>query len=138
MEARNWKAVNRVGAGWEIEADVKIGKDDHGTNIQPIYQVSIEPSLRVNKDGTVTMMVAYEDWRQFPSTNFQEMQADNAHLIEQAPDMLEALKGVAIMLRLWNDNEITNEPWARKVREILDTIEKGGKDANSHGKANPQ
>lgn len=87
-----WTVKDADSAGLEIFAEVNLGKDENGGVLQPIYNVGIRPSLMVDKNGKVTMMIAYESWRQFPSINFQEMQKANANLIAAAPDMYEALK----------------------------------------------
>ena len=88
-----WEIQNIPSHGLEICAKVDIGKEDmSGGVLQPIYAVSLKPSLSVDDNGAVTMMVCYESWRQFPSINFKEMQEDNAHLIAAAPELLEALE----------------------------------------------
>lgn len=88
-----WEVKEIAGAGIEIFAKVDIGKEDmSGGVLQPIYNVSLTPSLHVGRDGIVRAMISYESWRQFPSINFQEMQKANAYLIASAPELLEACK----------------------------------------------
>jgi hypothetical protein len=89
-----WEARDVKGAGWEIYATVNIGKTAGGGVLQPIYHVGIQPMLFVNKDGGVTAKLSYEDWRQFPSVDFEKMQAANAHLIAAAPRLYTALKAL--------------------------------------------
>ena len=87
-----WEARDVVGAGWEIYATVNIGREKGGGVLQPIYQVSCRPMLYVDPDGSVIAKLSFEDWRQFPSVNFQKMQAANANLIASAPRLYNALK----------------------------------------------
>lgn len=87
-----WEAKDIPSAGWQIYAEVDLGKDERRGVIQPIYNVNVKPMLFVNNEGTVTAVIAYEDWRQFPSINFQEMQAANSRLIAAAPRLYNALK----------------------------------------------
>ncbi len=89
-----WEARNVPSAGWEIFAEVNMGKDENGGVLQPIYNVDIKPSLSVGDDGKVYAMIAYESWRQFPSIKFQKMQEANAQLIATAPKLYEALKHI--------------------------------------------
>ena len=93
-----WELRDVVGSGLEIWARVDLGKSRceqtdlaTGPYLQPIYEVSIEPQLRVGKDGTVEAHICYESWRQFPSINFQEMQRANAKLITASPEMADSL-----------------------------------------------
>lgn len=87
-----WEARDVKGAGWEIYATVNIGKAEGGGVLQPIYNVGCRPMLFVNEEGTVTMKISFEDWRQFPSVNFEKMQEANAILIASAPRLYNALK----------------------------------------------
>ena len=75
------------GAGIQIWAEVNIGRDEHGGVLQPIYEIGLRPLLQVGEDGRVHMMLAYESWRQFPSTDFKAMQRANAVLFAAAPEM---------------------------------------------------
>lgn len=86
-----WEAKDIPSHGWEIFAEVNMGKDENGGVVQPIYNVDIKPYIRVGDDGIAYVMIAYESWRQFPSVNFKEMQEANAHLIAASPVMLQAL-----------------------------------------------
>ena len=77
----------------EVFAAVNIGTDEEGGILQPIYDISLHPSLMVGRDdGLVYAMLTYESYRQFPSVDFKEMQRANARLIAAAPDLLEAAK----------------------------------------------
>ena len=90
-----WEAKYIPSSGLKIIAKVDIGKEDMSNGVlQPIYDLSVKPELRVNDNGSVTMELAYESWRQFPSVDFKAMQEANASLIAAAPDMYEALKTV--------------------------------------------
>ena len=101
-----WEAKDVESAGIEIFAKVDIGKEDmSGGVLQPIYRVSLEPSLQVGKDGIVRAMISYESWRQFPSINFQEMQRANAQLISAAPELLEACKIGLEEMKTWLKSE---------------------------------
>ena len=93
-----WEVRDIPSHGLEIYAKVNIGKDENGGVVQPIYDVDIKPNLSIDNDGKVWMMIAYESWRQFPSTNFQEMQKANANLIAAAPDMYQALKECLVLI----------------------------------------
>ena len=94
-----WEAKKVSGAGLQIWATVDLGPSEHegadrvsGPLLQPIYRVEIKPSLVVGDDGKAYAMLSYEDWRQFPSIRFKEMQEANARLIAAAPDLLSALE----------------------------------------------
>ena len=88
-----WEIKNVPSAGIGIFAKVDIGKSDMSNGVlQPIYNVSVKPMLQVQDDGMVVAQLCYESWRQFPSTNFKEMQEANARLIASAPELLKALK----------------------------------------------
>ena len=53
-----------------------------------IAEVSIRPSLRIDEEGKVWALLAYESYNQFPSDNWCEMQKANAALITAAPETL--------------------------------------------------
>lgn len=89
-----WEARDVAGAGWEIYATVNIGREKGGGVLQPIYHVSCKPMLFINDDGSVTAKLSFEGWRQFPSIDFQKMQAANAILIASAPRLYNALKSL--------------------------------------------
>lgn len=92
-----WTIIEREGTGLFIEAKVDIGKDDMSDGIlQSIYDIHLRPELYVGEDGSVTMRLCYKSWRQFPSTNFREMQKSNARLIAAAPVMLHALETIML------------------------------------------
>lgn len=94
-----WEARDEKGAGLQILAVADIGSslDSAGSRqvLQPLYKVSIKPTLSVGDDGRVHMLLSYEDWRQFPTVNFKEMQRANARLIASAPELFEALSALA-------------------------------------------
>lgn len=83
-----WELRDLPSHGIEIWAPVNIGGKPGQETIQPIYDLSVKPQLRVLDDGTTEMIIAYESWRQFPSPNFQEMQKANARLIICAHSIL--------------------------------------------------
>lgn len=99
-----WTVKDVDSAGLEIFTEVNLWKDENGGVLQPIYNVGIRPSLMVDKNGKVTMMIAYESWRQFPSINFQEMQKANANLIAASPNMYKALKALVDHFRNNDEN----------------------------------
>ena len=88
-----WEVRTRHEYAHEIFAAVNIGTDEEGGVLQPIYDISLRPSLMVGReDGLVYAMLTYDSDRQFPSIDFREMQKANAYLIAAAPDLLEAAK----------------------------------------------
>lgn len=109
-----WTIKNIPSHGLEIYAEVNMGKDENGGVLQPIYNVDIEPHLRVGKDGTASVMIAYESWRQFPSINFQKMQEANAQLIATAPELCEALKEARGVLEVVSSG-LTSKPIERAL-----------------------
>lgn len=98
-----WEAKDVAGAGLEIWASVNIGSDQSRQNLQPIYRLSVTPQLRVGKDGKAFVHIAYEDWRQFPSVDFDAMQKANARLIAAAPALLEQLEEALEFLAGYED-----------------------------------
>jgi len=113
-----WEAKDVPAAGIEIFAKVDIGKEDMSSGVlQPIYNVSLKPSLQVGENGIVNLMISYESWRQFPSINFQEMQRANARLIAAAPELLETCKQI-----LKDMNE--NMPLITVMKSLEQTINK--------------
>ena len=84
-----WKAVDRVGAGWQIDGTLPAGFKFDGT-------------AHSCADGTTGFMlwtirrelhvqVADERWVQFETGPWTEMQAANARLIAASPQMYDAL-----------------------------------------------
>jgi len=93
---RPWKFEAKPGSNIYISARVDIGKEDMSKGrLQPIYEVSLRPQLRVGEDGIVYAVLSYDNRIQFPSVDFREMQKANACLIAAAPDLLEALRPFA-------------------------------------------
>jgi len=116
-----WEVKDIPSMGLQIQAKVDIGKDDmSGGVLQPLYGVSLTPSLTVNKDGTVFMMIAHESCRQFPSTNFQEMQQANAKLIAKAPEQQAVIDELVDALQHIANGTLPNYFEARgPVREAI-------------------
>ena len=93
-----WIAERVPSAGWQIKAVVaEMGDDPLGIFEVPSVR---DISLHVNPDdGTVTAVLAYERWLQFPSGDWREMTAANAELIACAPDWKEMAERLAGLLR---------------------------------------
>ncbi len=90
-----WEVKEHSPSGAQIFAKVDIGNDDmSGGILQPLYDVSLKPSLQVDDAGGVSMVIAYEGWRQFPTPDFVAMQRANARLIAAAPELLETLRTI--------------------------------------------
>jgi len=96
-----WELRNVPGAGLQIWALADLGLDERRQVVQPLYRVDIHPSLKVGDDGKVYVMLSYEDWRQFPTTQFDEMQKANGQLMAAAPDLLKACKAALPCLQDW-------------------------------------
>ena len=79
----------------EIWAEVNIGGKKGDEVLQPIYNVSIEPSFQIDANGALCMHLSYDSWRQFPSPDFRTMQRANGYLMAAAPEMYAALKTAA-------------------------------------------
>ena len=88
-----WELRHEPSHGIEIWAPVNIGGGPGQEVLQPIYRASIKPSLEVGDDGQVYAMIAYEDWRQFPSPDFKAMQLANARLIICAHGIVREVQG---------------------------------------------
>lgn len=89
-----WELRNFESSGIQIWAPVNIGGRPNQEVLQPIYEIPIKPSLQIADDGNVYAMIAYEDYRQFPSPDFEAMQLANARLIICAHSIVrEALAG---------------------------------------------
>jgi len=89
-----WEVRDVAGAGLQVWGNVDLGGDEFREGLQPIYVVHVRPQLMVGNDGKAHAQICYEDWRQFPSLDWNEMQAANARLIAAAPDLLEACKAM--------------------------------------------
>lgn len=98
-----WRLTDNPGQGLVIHGNVDLGTDDEGGKLRFLYDVSASPSLTVNRDGSVSMHVCYETWRQFPSVDFVAMQKANAELIVTAVNEREALLAVAEAAKAVND-----------------------------------
>jgi hypothetical protein len=90
-----WTLIDSPSAGLEIHAAVDLGREKQchdesvptGPVLRRLYEVSLKPSVRIGEDGRAHVMLAYEEWRQFPTVNFQEMQRANARLMADAPNL---------------------------------------------------
>ena len=104
-----WEVRGPDGTGWQIYAHVP--SLDRAVVIE---QVPIRPTVSISDDGKVYVCLSYEDWRQFPSDDWLEMQAANAQRIvacvnackginpETVPELLKALKNVTLQSN-WKD-----------------------------------
>ncbi len=81
-----WEVRGPDGTGWQVHAHVP--SLDRATTIE---QIPIRPTVSISDDGKVYVCLSYEDWRQFPSDDWREMQAANARLIAAAAELYEAL-----------------------------------------------
>lgn len=86
---RPWTAVNRGGAGWQIDGVLPAGfKFDSTARGADGTQEFMLWTLR----QSITIQIADERWVQFETGPWKEMQEANAKLIAAAPDLLGALK----------------------------------------------
>lgn len=90
-----WKAEDKVGAGWEIDAVLPEGfqfdATCHGASGKPWFQVWV---LHESK----SISFCSERWVQFETQQWKEMQAANAHLIAAAPELYAACNDAMIEL----------------------------------------
>jgi hypothetical protein len=83
-----WRAVDRVGAGWQIDAILP-----KGFKIQAsLLADGNNPSMLFTARERIVIQIADERWVQFETAEWKEVQAANAALIAAAPDLLEALR----------------------------------------------
>lgn len=79
-----WIAKHSSGAGLGVWADLRPALGDKYSKDFPIIGVDSLPAPKVQ--------IAYEQWVQFPSNEWNEMQAANVKLMAAAPDLLAALE----------------------------------------------
>lgn len=115
-EAGKW-AVSKPMTTQIIDSDLRRGK----VGTMPIYSIDVpESDGRIHFGG----VVVFGDQRRTE----QIVNAMNQHstLITQRERLLEALKGVAIMLNTELE-KYDSEPWAQRVREAITTSEQEGR-----------
>lgn len=86
-----WSYRNAVGAGLQIEATLPAGF--RGSAICRTAGERIRTMLFELRKQT-TVQIADEQWVQFSTNEWDEMQEANARLISAAPELLEACKSV--------------------------------------------
>jgi hypothetical protein len=113
-----WTCKDVVGAGLQIWASVNLGKTMYSEGLQPIYRIGIKPQLVVGDDGIAAAQMCYEDWRQFPSVNFTEMQKANARLIAASPELLGMVKSLLMCVSAHGLEPFCNAT-ATAARELI-------------------
>lgn len=85
-----WIAKHSSGAGLGVWADLRPALGDKYSKDFPIIGVDSLPAPKVQ--------IAYEQWVQFPSNEWNEMQAANVKLMAASPELLASLQAAVAML----------------------------------------
>lgn len=104
-----WQAEDVAGAGIQIKAKLPFHPYAAAGDSETRWQLAKDKAFgifymtphsgnvnfTVNDEGQLSAMLCYEEWVQFPSTDWEAMQMANARLIAAAPMMLDALLEIA-------------------------------------------